>query len=487
MKFLVDTNILIPLEPTREADVVALTEPAAKLLNLILKSGYQLYIHPRTTTDLQRDRDIQRHKVRSLLLGKYPSLPDPPGIPHDLEAALGPASDGSNDWVDHHLLSALYLDAVDFLVTEDREIHRKAKRIQIADRVLSITEAVGVVSDLAERAVSPPPAVRAIKAHAIDPQDPILDSFRADYREFDEWFKKCRREHRQAWVIEDSDHKVAAFCIIKKEDSPTEHLSGKVLKLCSFKVSDDRSGNRFGELLLKAVFEHSFENQYEWLFVTVFPKYNKLIELFEEFGFSKTSTRTILGELILVKPLRATPHFAETDPLRYHIRHGPQRFLLTEAWYLVPILPRYAAILFPEASAQATLFPGKHPFGNAIRKAYLCHSPVRSISPGSLLLFYRSRTDRGIIAIGVTERTLVSSSSEEIAREVAMRTVYSLREIAELCKVPVLALLFRQARIVKPLIGVKDLRRGGVITHPPQSITEVRGGALSWIQKRLAL
>src|SRR6185312_5086927 len=49
--------------------------------------------------------------------------------------------------------------------------------------------------------------------------------------------------------------------------------------------------------------------------------------------------------------------------------------------FLVPILPRWHASLFPVAddSDQLTLYEGMSNQGNAIRKAYVCHSGSKNL------------------------------------------------------------------------------------------------------------
>ena len=72
--------------------------------------------------------------MRSTLLGKYPTLPDPPSLDH-VNSVLGPVASDSHHSVDHQLLAALLADAVDVLITEDVGIHRKAKRLLLQHRV----------------------------------------------------------------------------------------------------------------------------------------------------------------------------------------------------------------------------------------------------------------------------------------------------------------------------------------------------------------
>lgn len=442
-------------------------------------------MHPASLKDFARDKKADRASLRLTLSQKYPPLPDPPSPSEALKERLGSPSPPSNDWVDRQMIAALEAEAVDFLVTEDQGIRKKAKRIGLETRVLGVLDAVVVLEDLLDRSPNPPPAIRPVKAHAIDSSDPILDSFRQDYPGFDSWLQRCKRQHRQAWIIDGLEGYLAALCIVKPEASSESPLSGKTLKICSFKVSDRYSGFRYGELLLKAVFDYAFNNRYEWLYVTAFEKHDKLMDLLREFGFEALGQTTHLGEIMMAKPLTRGLEPPHEEALAYHIRRGPLHFRGDVSWFLVPIQPRYASVLFPEASPQPSMFPGLHAFGNSIRKAYLCHAPVRSLEPGSVIVFYRSQDLKSAIAIGVVEATLRSSDPEEIAKAVARRTVYSLSEIRSLCRSEVLVVLFRQALIIDPSISLGSLIGGAVFSRPPQSIMKIKEEGLTWLRKRL--
>lgn len=56
MKFLIDTNILIPLEPTSPSNAEATTEQAIRLVRLVAENGHQIYLHPASLTDLSGTR-----------------------------------------------------------------------------------------------------------------------------------------------------------------------------------------------------------------------------------------------------------------------------------------------------------------------------------------------------------------------------------------------------------------------------------------------
>lgn len=489
MKFLIDTNVVIPLEPANDGTTALLADQAAELHRRAVAAGHQVFVHPAVLADIRRDKMAWRRDLRRQQVQKYAVLDDHPPLPDDLQRLIGDPARGTNDWVDNQLLSALACNAADYLVTEDQGLHRKARRIGLFDRVTRVEEAITLISDLSDSAPHPPPPVRSLAAYSLDAKDPIFDSFREDYPGFDGWLAKCQREHRQSWLIEGANGRHAAVVIVNPETSAPAPLRGRVLKICTMKVAGDAFGLRYGELLLKAVFEYAQENRYDWLYVTAFEKQVQLIQLLEDFGFRPLEERHSTGELVLAKPLRpSVDPQAGLAPLEHHVRFGPPH-VVTEGveWYAIPILPRYTSILLPETDRQIVLLDEPRPYGNAIRKAYLCHSNIRRIDPGSLLFFYRSEADQGLVAFGVAEGIVRSQDPDEIARLVGKRTVYRLDAIRAMCDKPVLAILFRQARILQPPISAAELVEGEVFRKPPQSITQIKREGREWLRKRLRL
>jgi L-amino acid N-acyltransferase YncA len=486
VKFLIDTNIYIPLEPASFDNLDAATPEVSKFLRLTSEAGHQVYVHPNMRLDFQRDVNENRRRLREILFVKYPCLPNPPSISSKLANILGHAEPGSNDWVDHHLLAALEADAVDYLVSEDLDLHRKAARLSLQARVATVDEAISIIQSLFDITPPPPPAVQATVPHELNEHEPIFESFRRDYPNFDSWLRKCKREHRQTWVIR-VDGSLAAICIVKQEESLGYDKKGKILKICTFKVSEKYSGLRYGELLLKTIFDYAQDNKYEWIYITVFDKYKNLIDLLQDFGFQDEGNRTELGEIILTKPMK----FSEADrdsmePLAFNIRYGPFAAKVKDVpSFVIPIQPRYHQLLFPEAEKQVELWPGAHPFGNSIRKAYLSNAPIRTVTPGANLFFYRSQDIHSITVLCVVEDTLVSSRPNEIARFVGKRTVYKFSEIEEMCQRETLAILFRQSRILEHPITLTELISKGILSAAPQSILRVTGEALEWLQNRL--
>jgi L-amino acid N-acyltransferase YncA len=491
MKFLFDSNVIIPAEPTSPQNVEALTPLIADLVGLLSQGQHHFYSHPvANQRDLGSDKDTERRSLRKLLIQKYPELPSPPKIPPALAASIGTAPAGSHDEVDNLLLAAVYADAVDYLVTQDEEIHKKARAADLQSRVLSVPDTLAVVRALFPRAPAPPPAVESVPAYLLDEQDPIFESFRADYGPgFDNWLRRAKREHRTAWIIRRPGESLAGFTIVKPETDRPYGLHGQALKICSFKVANQARGFRFGELLLKTVFGYAFANRYDHLYVTVFDKkYGELVDLFTDFGFGPHATRSPLGELVLTKPLKFEPsEYASTPPLAFNVRYGPANFKIHGVeMFVIPIRPVYHRLLFPDAQSQLDIMLTHHPFANSIRKAYLCHASTRRISPGSVLLFYRSDDEQAVRSIGVAEGVRVSKQPDEITHFVGQRTVYSYNEIAKMSEKPVLAILFRHARNLAVPISLADLRAYKVLSGPPQSIVRVREEGMEWVRERLS-
>ncbi|RUO95072.1 GNAT family N-acetyltransferase [Corallococcus sp. AB018] len=461
-------------------------EPATRLVSAIEEAGYQLFIHPAIKVDVERDRDEARRWLRELLLGKYLPLPAPPPVPTSWDEVLGSPALHSNDWVDHQLLAAVRSNAVGVLVTEDLRIHRKAKRIGLKERIVTVGEALAMVQGLRARFARPPPAVEFTFAHDVDAEDPFLDSLRGDYPSFDGWFRKCQMDHRRCWVVRGQGRHLAALCLIKDEEGVLA-FKGRTLKLCTFKVAPEHQGRRLGELLLKSVFEHVSKNGHDFVYVTAYERQGALIAMFEDFGF-QVEGRTESGEFVLVKRMRTGDALEALSPLDFHVRHGPPAMKFDVPSFIIPIEPKFHHLLFPDADAQLSLEPGIHPFGNGLRKAYLCRALIRQIEPGASLLFYLSHSQKAVTVVGIAEQTLVSANAEEIAATVGKRTVFPLRDMQVLCSNgEVLVILFRQAAILKEPIPLGDLCRHGVLNGPPQSITTVQQGGREWLRQRLGL
>lgn len=491
LSFLLDTNTFIPMAPTRDIDIEDNSATAADFRRLASRLEAHLLLHPLSIEELNKDRNAERRRARQQHSRGFETLNSPPSSTI-IDKALGLAPPTSNDWVDHHMLTAVYSDAVHYLVTDDTRIHKKAKRLDLdPDRVLTLPEATAFLSTLLNESVSTPPNVRERYIHELDKSDPIFVSLREDYPSFDNWLATISRQQRQAWTI-DVEGSIAGLCIWKPQDDEYG-LGGKVLKVSTFKVAEFQRSNRYGELLLKSLFLYLHANAYDWVWLTIFPKHDDLIELLRSFGFDVLPNRqTALGELVMAKPLRPIEESA-MEPLEFHRKFGPPAISLVHSnVFVIPIEPQFHRMLFPDyeqSFGQMREFPlsvPRPPFANGLRKAYLSRSSVRSLPVGATLLFYRSEDARAVTAVGVAEASIRSREPREIAQFTSLRTVYSLSEIQGMVDRDVLAIRFRQDRLLERPIGYRELREAGVLKGRPQSITEIqKQEAKEWLARRI--
>lgn len=487
MKVLLDTDAIIPVEPTALEEVEEDTELLALIQRTAQLGGHQVFVHPDSLAELDGDVNELRRAVRRKLVLRYPVLPSPPDISKELSDLVGVAQPGSHDEVDDRLIAAVYEDAVDLLISDDKKIHTKSVRAGLAERVGTPADILEKLERTLPRDPFPPPAVRRAYCHELDLSDEIFDGLRSDYAGFDEWMKKCRLQHRTAWVVPNEQEDCAALCIVKHETTGEHGFVGRVLKVCTLTVAPSAFGRGYGELLLKTVFEYACANEFDWLYLEVFPRHGDVIALVNRFGFGERSSRTSRGELVLAKRHTFTEEdYSSTDALEFNRLFGPRSIKVDGVrGYAVPIQPRYHAALFPESEQRRSLFQGRRPYGNAIRKAYLCNAPIRVIDPGSLLLFYRSHDEHVVRCIGVAEGSIRSEDPLEILSYVGTRTVYPLEEIEKLCQSEVLAILFRHARTLEIPFDEDMLVESGIMKRAPQSIAEIPPEGMTWLTKRL--
>lgn len=485
MRFLLDTNIIIAAEPAQARDVELGSEIVVELVKLAHAGGHQLQIHPATLEEIAGDKDASRRGTRLGLAGKYPTLPNPPKSDASLAERLGLEEPGEHTTVDLIILSALKADCADYFVTDDQRLRRRARRLGLGERVVSASDAAAILRALFPTVPEAPLLVYPCYAHELESGHPIFDSLRRSYPGFDEWLAKCKREQRQCWTVKQRGD-TAALAIVNEETRQKYGLPGRVLKVCTFKVADDHRGYRFGELLLKALFDYAFGNGFNAMFLEVFEVHSELLDLLETFGFDDTQRRSEKGELVVAKHLLPSDSCEALPALEYHRRYGPKHFCLDSIpGFIVPLQPRYHDLLFPEQRAQLSLIEESNPFGNGIRKAYLCHGQSRQIRPGSVLLFYRSEDRKSVGVIGIAEDTLASRDADEIARFVGRRTVYSRATIGEMAQRTVLAITFRLARTIPVPWSFHLLKSVGILKGPPQSITQMPAAGVPWIRQKL--
>ena len=171
-----------------------MTRLATELIRLANENGHTTYSHPIAVQyDLGNIEDAQARQWRTLLIQKHPTLSPAPSLQTELISKLGRRAEGSNDWVDHNLLAAVFGNAVSALVTEDSPLIQKSKRLGLGERVLHIADAVATIRGLLPRGSNPRLMARQTRSHALNETDPIFDSLRDDYPGFNEWLANASK------------------------------------------------------------------------------------------------------------------------------------------------------------------------------------------------------------------------------------------------------------------------------------------------------
>ena len=477
MRFLLDTNVLIPLEDSQ----LPLEPSLTSFVRLAHLHGHVLLYHPASEDDIREDKDVERRNQTLQRLGQYERLDTRPDCPWNVVGMR------VNDSRDNEILYALSLNAANGLVTEDRGIHDRAKARGIANRVYTIQTANDQLLRLHRQVVVALPNVTEVPLYSLTPQlgSVFFDSLRDGYPEFDEWFARKAQAGVRAWVSNDEMGEVGAICIYDRQtrESITDDLvlPGVALKLATFKVGDTHRGRKIGELFLKAAFRYATEHRLENIFVHGdIDKHHFLFDLLVDFGFECVGSHPGSDgrDAVYLKRhpvLPPKPHYPYLEYHRKYFLHfysGPE-----VAKFVVPIRPEFHRILFPDyqsvAGQQADMFPVENYASNAIKMAYLSHAQTNAIEPGSVLLFYRSGDDQALTSIGIVESYEQLNDTDAIVQKVKRRTVYTLTDIQKMAVKPTRVLLFRFVQHLSRPIPFAKLIQHRVLNGRPRSFTAI--------------
>ena len=456
MNILLDTNIIIPLEDTNKL----LDASFADMRKLASEQHHCLCIHPMQYDDIKRDKDPRRKNIVLSRLNQYSKIENPPVLTDEDLETLGLSQVNENDKVDNNILFALYRGAVHLLVTNDLGIHKKASRLSIQEKVYRLDQFLNFLQQFNKNTITNEyTGVIERYLYEIDKSQAFFDSLRNSYDGFDEWFQKCAEEKRKCWCIEEENSKIAAICIYKHEQDTSltadgEIVFGKILKLCTFKVSPSARGKKLGERLLYIAFDYCKKNNYDWVYLHTFGEEQKtLVGLCQEYGFSLLGTYG--QDDVYIKPMKLKDNLSDDkDAFIRFYPYFPNEESIQK--FIIPIQPTYHEDLFPDYSMMKGSLFEKEPSlytcqGNTIKKAYLCHSKIKSIRRGDIVLFYRSHDRKSIQCMGVVESAFFSNDINEVLPAIAKRTVYNLMDVENMLRDKTLIILFRYIGLNKEI------------------------------------
>ena len=487
MRILLDTNILI----VREDDRI-ISKEIQQLFKILNEIRAEVIIHPASIKDVERDKNEQRRKVMLSKIEAYSVMDRPPNPMKD-EGFMSAVkwSDGDKDQVDNTILHAVYKNAVDFLLTEDKGIHRKARKLDIDESVLLVDDALRLFDRYAHAGkVISPPALQREYVYNLDINDPIFGSLKKDYRKkkdygkktFEEWFEDISKEGRECWIHYTEGGSIGAVLIHKTENEPVEGIpplpKSRRLKLCTMKVS--YVGKKIGELLIKLSVDLCVKNNIREMYLTHYTEYGFKMVSRKEDGegiFLKKLTKDD-GRLGSMSPFEASKMFYPTFYDGAKVKK-----------VIIPIQPQFHDLLFTDyGGRQSRLHEHQREFiveGNTIKKAYLCHAPAKKLQPGVIVIFYRSRDHKRVTSVGVIESVRTGITNvEHILHVVGKRTVYSHKDIERIAKKPATIILFRHHFNLKKPLTEAELKASGVLKRAPQSVTEISHEGYEYIKQR---
>jgi hypothetical protein len=401
-----------------------------------------------------------------------------------------------NDASDNEILYVLHCDAVHALVTEDRGIHDKAKARGLVGRVYTIQTAEDWLRRLHEKQHVLLPNVEEVELYSLTPRlgQAFFDSLRDNYKNFDVWFRAKAREGRRAWVTREADGGLGAICIFAHQDREQitddgRTLRGPSLKLSTFKVGASVRGRKIGELFLKTAFRYATVHRLQEIFIHGdVDQHHFLFEMLEDYGFSRVGVHpgTNGRDAVYLKEHPIDAPQVLLEPFEYLRRFFPHfRHDEAVAKFIVPIRSEYHRILFldyvAEEDRQLILFKSENQAGNAIKLAYLCHAQTKTMTPGDVVLFYRSGDESAVTSLGVVESYETLDDSDTVASRVKRRTVYSMEEIAKIVKQPTRVMLFRLVKHFQKPLNLEWLKRTHVTKGTPQSIMRISAAAFEGV------
>lgn len=493
---LLDTNVLIDFESPNGVLSSLCADVQRKATSLV-----SFYYHPLQVKELEKNRDTDSREKTIARVGKFNVLSDPPLASDAQIEAKGWSNRRSNDRIDNQLLWCIEESVVSFFVTQDKALRAKARSSGLSERVFSLSQFDEWLDSFFDEPIDSA-AIRNCKCYQIDVSDAFFDSLRESYgqSEFDEWWRKCKTRQRDCWAIIDSRNKLSGLCVYKEERNEAINCNGfipegKVLKLCTFKVSSDALGSKQGERLLLVAFDYARRNGYSFLYLHVDErKHVHLVDLITQFGFERMGNHstsrqdTVYGKYII--PPTGEENLEKAE---YLLRYYPS-FMAdsTVNKFVIPIQKVFHERLFPDNSDFKNSLLGDDPDmytseSNAIRKAYICRKRCNTIEPGDLLLFYRSVDRKSIEVLGGVVAVYRLNDTDEIYNLVKRRTVYSKEEIEGMrsssAAGELLVIVFDYLGAVAPPFSLKELREAGA-THP-QSLQPINEELFKAVVARL--
>lgn len=193
--------------------------------------------------------------------------------------------------------------------------------------------------------------------------DPFFDSLRADYEGFDDWFRKKSEDKA---LVDYDDNILSGFLYLKPENESVENIlpCSNRLKIGTFKTAKNIQGTRKGEGMLAHALWRANNDNLQEIYLTIFPKQLKLIEMIKSFGFKDKGTLNN-GEHLFLKDVND-----DFETIREYFPKAKWNGTAN----LLAISEKYHDKLFPKATLKNTIQnTGDLAVKNGISKVYIAY------------------------------------------------------------------------------------------------------------------
>lgn len=411
MRALLDTNIIIHREASKTVN-----QDIGTLFKWLEKSHCEKIVHTETINEISKHCDKQTVETFNTKIKNYEVIEiSAPMEPNVLDVS-NKIDTTENDKIDTILLNEVYTKRVDFLITEDKKIHKKAEMLDISEKVFSIDSFLEKIyaehPDLVDYKVL---NVQKIQFGKIDLNDSFFQSLKDDYDGFDKWF--LRKYDEEAYITVNSHNgRLLSFLYLKVEDEQENYADispvfqpKKRLKVGTFKVISN--GFRLGERFLKIIFDNALKNKVDEIYVTIYDRRDeqkRLIALMEKWGFEYWGKKG--EENVYVRNF--TPNFSIANINKTYPYISKSKDI-----FIVPIYPEYHTELLPDSilnTESPNDFIEDSPHRNGISKVYVSRAYEPHPKVGDLLVFYRTG---GLYKSVVTTIGIVSAVQKQFSGE----------------------------------------------------------------------
>lgn len=470
-RYLLDTNAIIERESFDNiSSEVALT------YRWIDKMNGTKFVHPNTFIELEKYKD---EKIKNSILKKlesYEKLIPSSEKTTDYEEICSRFSNDINSKIDNEILLQVYNGTVDYLITSDIGILRKAKQLYIKENVLTPYEFLVLIEKenpkLVEYDVL---SIKLVPIGTIDINDKFFDTLREDYggSDFNNWLKKKNTE--PAYIFQNKEG-LQGFLYLKTEDEDEDYSNfspkfnpAKRLKVGTFKIS--QRGLRLGERFIKIIIDNAIRRNVDEVYVTIFEdKRSEVVYLkaiLEQWGFVKKAINVKNGETVLVKDMR---HYDNNKNPKFNYPLLKQNAKIS----ILPIISQYHTKLFPDLHL-------KHEDMNlydemacryAIEKIYVCGCKQVNCVPGDLVCIYRMgdyyKTYTSVVSgIGIIQEIMYIYNEDSFIKECKNKSVFTEEELRILFRNigyrTIIKILFLEGFENK--INLATLRNSGILSE----------------------